>query len=271
MNVILATLVVSLVLSALLGFLLGVFKKVFHVTVDPAEAAVRAELPGANCGACGYPGCDALAAAIASGSAPAGACTVGGAPVAAAVGRVMGVEASAETQVAILACQGTHSACAPKARYNGVGTCAAAKLSVNGTKRCDWGCIGFGDCARACPFDAMRMGEDGLPRVNYRNCTGCGLCVAACPQKILSRVPKERTGAITLCSNRNDKKARVAKDCKVGCIKCGKCERVCPLSCIEVTDGIPLVDYARCDSCGECVKNCPTKALALIEHTVNAV
>ncbi len=268
MQTIIYTFVVSLALAAMLGFLLGVFKKVFHVDVDPTEAAVRAALPGANCGACGYPGCDGLAAAIARGDAAANACTVGGAAVAAEVGRILGVEASAETKAVVLLCQGANDKCKPKAEYVGVKTCQAAKLSVNGTKLCDWGCIGLGDCEVSCPFDAIHVLEDGIPHVDYAKCTGCGICVAKCPQSILSLFPTERKGAVALCSNRNTRKAQVIKDCKVGCIKCGKCEKVCPKACIKVTNGIPVVDYSVCDSCGECVRNCPTKVLALLETTV---
>jgi Na+-translocating ferredoxin:NAD+ oxidoreductase RNF subunit RnfB len=271
MNVILLTLVVSLALAGILGFLLGVFKKLFYVAVDPAESSVRAVLPGSNCGACGYPGCDALASAIAGGLAPVGACTAGGAATAKAVGLVMGVDGVAETQVAVLLCQGTSSACPPKARYVGVKTCLAAKISSNGTRLCDWGCIGLGDCERVCPFDAIRMGEDGIPHVDYRKCTGCGICVAECPRKILARVARARTGAVTLCQNRSEKKAQVRKNCSVGCVKCGMCEKVCPLSCIRLDDGIPEVDYAICDSCGECVRKCPTKSLSLVELTVKEV
>lgn len=271
MQIIIATLIVSLVLAVVLGFLLGFFKKVFHVEVDPVRAEIRAALPGANCGACGYPGCDGLAAAIALGEAPVNSCTVGGSATAASIGKIMGVKADAETQVAVLLCQGTKEKCKPKAEYNGVKTCQGAKLAINGTKLCDYGCIGFGDCETACPFDAIHVKEDGLPHVDYAKCTGCGLCVNTCPQKILTRVPTARKGAIALCSNRNSRKAQVIKDCKAGCIKCGKCEKVCPKECIKVTDGIPLVDYAICDSCGECVKNCPTKVLSLIEDKIVAV
>ncbi len=268
MNIIIATLVVSFGLALLLGFLLGFFKKVFHVEVDPTEAAVRAVLPGVNCGGCGYPGCDGFAAAVAAGDAPVNGCTAGGAETAKAVGDVMGQTVSAETRAVVLLCQGTLDKCPAKAEYIGVRTCKAAKLSVNGTKLCDWGCIGFGDCEVACPFDAIHVQADGIPHVDYAKCTGCGLCVAACPQMILRLEPARRTGAIALCSNRNTRKAQVIKDCKTGCIKCMKCEKVCPKQCIKVINGIPVVDYVVCDSCGECVKNCPTKVLALLEETV---
>ncbi len=271
MQIIITTLVISLVLSALLGFLLGVFKKMFHVPVDPTEADIRAVLPGANCGACGFPGCDGLASAIARGEAPANACTVGGASVAEAVGKIVGVNASAETVVAFLHCQGSKEVCLPKASYNGIRTCQAVKLSINGLKLCDWACIGYGDCEKACPFDAIHMQEDGLPHVDYSKCTGCGICVKECPQMILSTVPAARKGSAPLCSNRNTKKAQVIKDCKAGCIKCLKCEKVCPKQCLKVINGIPVIDYALCDSCGECVTNCPTKALVLIEKIVKGV
>ena len=50
-----------------IGLLLGVAGKKFAVEVNEKEIAVREQLPGNNCGGCGYPGCDGLAAAIAAG------------------------------------------------------------------------------------------------------------------------------------------------------------------------------------------------------------
>lgn len=268
MKILLATLAVSLGLAALLGFLLGFFKKIFHVESDPCEALVREALPGTNCGACGFAGCDALAAAVIRGDAPVDGCTSGGAEVAKKVAEIMGVTSEAVTRVVVLRCQGTLEHCKPKADYIGVKTCKAAKIAVNGTKQCDFGCIGFGDCEVACPFDAIHVAPDGIPHVDYAKCTGCGLCVAACPNLLLELVPRDRTGAIAPCSNRDTKKAQVIKDCKIGCIKCLKCERVCPKECIKVINGIPVVDYDVCDSCGECVRACPTKVLALVEDVI---
>ncbi|HHU36238.1 MAG TPA: RnfABCDGE type electron transport complex subunit B [Treponema sp.] len=268
MNLIIATLVVSLALAALLGFLLGFFKKIFYVEVDPAEEEIREVLPGANCGACGYAGCDALATAIVRGEVLASSCPVGGAEVANKIADIIGVKTDAVTKVVVLLCQGVLEKCPTKADYIGVKTCQAAKLSVNGTKLCDYGCIGFGDCEAACPFDAIHVRADGIPHVDYAKCTGCGLCTEVCPNLLLELVPVERTGAIALCSNRNPRKAQVFKDCKVGCIKCLKCEKACPKDCLKVINGIPVIDYAVCDSCGECVSVCPTGVLTLVEDLV---
>ncbi|EFW37504.1 RnfABCDGE type electron transport complex subunit B [Treponema phagedenis] len=266
MHSLVLTLVVSLALSLLLGFALGFFKKLFFVEVDEKVAQIRDALPGANCGACGFPGCDGFAEAVATGEAPVNGCKVGAAPVTEKIAAILGTGGTAESEVCVLLCQGSHDVCKDKASYNGIQTCTAVKISINGLKNCDWGCIGFGDCERACPFDAIHIKEDGLPHVDYDKCTGCGICVAECPQQILRTVPTTRTGALALCSCRNPKKAQIMKNCKRGCIKCMKCERNCPKGAIKVINGIPVTDYTLCDSCGLCVSGCPTKVLVLLEN-----
>lgn len=268
MHIIISTLVVSIVLAFFLGLLLGVFKKVFHVEVDQTVSDIRAALPGANCGGCGFPGCDGLAAAIAAGDAPVTACTAGGPGVAESIGKIMGVTASAERKVSLLLCRGSREKTMDKAVYIGVKTCRGAKLSVNGTKLCDYGCIGFGDCVAACPFGAVKLSVDGLPEIDFEKCTGCGVCVSVCPQKILSLFSTSAKGSVLLCSCHNQNKPRLLKDCKAACIKCGKCSRQCPVHAISMESGLPVVDYALCDSCGECVKGCPTGALSLLEDVM---
>lgn len=269
MGVIVWTLVVSLLLAFLLGLLLGVFKKIFHVDVDKTVADVRAVLPGANCGGCGFPGCDGLAAAIATGDAPVTACTAGGPSVAEAVGKIMGVNAEVDSKVSVLLCRGSKEKTEDKAFYVGIKSCRAAKLSVYGTKRCDYGCIGFGDCEAACPFAAIAVSPStGLPEVDFDKCTGCGVCVSVCPQNILSLFSKSAAGAVLRCSCYNQKKPQLLKDCKAACIKCGKCAHQCHTHAISMPKGLPVVDYTLCDSCGECAKGCPTGALALLEKTL---
>lgn len=268
MNNIILTLLLSLSISFLLGLLLGTFKRVFYVATDPKVALIRSVLPGANCGACGYPGCDGFASAVAKGDAKTNGCPVGSSPVAKKVGEIMGVNADSAKKIAVLLCQGSHDVCQNKSEYIGVHTCIAAKVAINGTKNCDWGCIGFGDCELACPFDAIHVKENGLPYVDIEKCTGCGICVATCPQHILKTIESDKLGSIALCSCRNTKKAMIMKNCKRGCIKCMKCEKVCPTSAIKVTDGIPVVDYSLCNSCGKCIEGCPTKVLAYVQDKV---
>ena len=266
---ILYTLGISLILAFVLGILLGFFKKVFHVEVDPKIQEVRKALPGANCGGCGYPGCDGFAAAFVSGDAEPNGCVAGGSETAKTVSAIMGSTADAVDKVSVIACQGASETVAKlKGSYLGVKSCMAAKLSCGGTKVCDWSCIGFGDCQEVCPFGAIKIGEKGLPVVDYEKCTGCGICVKHCPQKVLSVIPQNTKGVIALCSNRNPVKPAILKGCSMGCLKCGKCEKLCPKGAIKLTNGIPVVDYTLCDSCNKCVEGCPTKVLALVENVI---
>lgn len=262
--IILYTALVAVVLAFVLGFLLGFFKKVFYVQEDPLQGKIRAALPGANCGGCGFPGCDGYAAAVAKGKSSVDGCSAGGKQTAQKLAEIMGVQSSAEEQIAILACQGSKEHAFLKGEYIGISTCAGAKQSIGGTKMCAWGCIGFGDCVEACRFDAIHIAESGLPEIDKQKCTGCGMCVKTCPQHLLARIPVERKGSIALCSNRSQNKPSIIKQCKSGCIKCGKCERTCKQGAIKLVDGIPVTDYTKCIACGECVAGCPTKVLFLL-------
>ncbi|HSV56183.1 MAG TPA: RnfABCDGE type electron transport complex subunit B [Magnetospirillaceae bacterium] len=268
MSAILITLGFSASLAFALGLALGVSKRIFHVEQDPNEARIREALPGVNCGGCGYPGCDGYAAAVAAGVAPVDKCAPGGKSVVEILAGIMGVSASSEETVAVLHCQGNREKAALKGNYVGVPTCRAAKLSAGGTKVCAWGCMGYGDCALVCRFDALRIGGDGLPRVDYDKCTGCGMCVSECPQSLYTLVSRERKGSVVLCRNRSVVKPSVAKACKVGCIKCEICVRNCPEKCIAMENGVPMTDYPRCTSCGVCATKCPTKCYRMLEDGV---
>lgn len=48
----------------LFGFGLAFASKIFHVEVDTRIEDITKILPNANCGACGYPGCQGFAEAI---------------------------------------------------------------------------------------------------------------------------------------------------------------------------------------------------------------
>lgn len=264
--IILVTLGFSALLAFFLGAALGMFRDLFAIERNPMIDKVKAALPGVNCGACGYSGCEAYAMAIVERGAKVTLCTSGGAKSAAEVGALMGVKADAKDMVAVLRCQGTRDKAALKGEYSGARTCRASKISTGGIKLCPWGCMGFGDCVAVCSFDALGMGKDGLPVIDYSKCTGCGMCSRECPQDLFVIVKKERAGSVALCSNRAQVKQTVGKACKAGCIKCELCVKACPKSAIKMDRGLPIVDYELCDSCGICVQKCPTKVLSLLEE-----
>jgi len=242
------------VLGLLFGFGLFVASRVFRVHVDPRVGRLQNALPGSNCGACGFAGCSGFAKAIVHGSADVAGCIPGGEHVAHLVADIMGVEAKeVEKRVAVLHCNGRDIP--DKYVYEGVMTCQAANLLFGGPKECPYGCIGFGDCAKACPFDALHM-VDGFPVVDEAKCTSCGKCVAACPKGLFELVSLARLVHIR-CESR-DKGKDVRRYCKVGCIACKKCETVCKFDAVHVEDNLAVIDYEKCTSCGMCVKECPT-------------
>jgi RnfABCDGE-type electron transport complex B subunit len=264
MSIVLITALFALALAFALGLALGFFKEFFAVEQDPLIGRIREALPGANCGACGFPGCEGYAVAVAGGRAGINSCSVGGQPVAEKLSALVGGTADVKPVIAVLACMGTREKALNKGEYIGVKTCRAAKISTGSIKRCSWGCQGFGDCVKVCKFGAISMGENGIPFVDTALCTGCKACMAECPQHIIWAFPKETKGARPLCSNLNVNKAMVAKNCKSGCIKCELCVKNCPEQCIKMANGIPVVDNVLCTSCGTCVAKCPTKVMTLV-------
>jgi Na+-translocating ferredoxin:NAD+ oxidoreductase RNF subunit RnfB len=246
MQTIIVTAIFSVILAFVLGVLLGIFRRIFHVETDVLVNLVRETLPGANCGACGFPGCDGYAAAVAAKTAAPNKCTVSSSEETHKRGELLGVNVVSVPKAAFLACGGTHE-CAPlKGDYNGTLSCQGAKISAAGTKLCAWGCIGFGDCVSKCQFGALSMGEDGLPVVDTELCTGCGLCAAACPQSLLRLLDKNTHGPAVRCANANPIKPAVRKSCKAGCIKCEICVKNCPAQAIVMKNGVPDFDYTKC-------------------------
>lgn len=244
-------------LGLLIGIMLLFAALKLTIKVDEREAAVRAVLPGANCGACGFPGCDGLAAAIAAGRAPLNACTVGGQPVAEQIGRIMGQEVTAaESKVAVLICRGGKAEAASRFQYRGAQDCRQAALLLGGPKACIYGCVGLGHCVSVCPFKAITMGENGLPVINEKRCTGCGRCVNECPKSVLRLIP--RTKLVYLACASHDRGRAVKDVCRVGCIGCGLCVKVCPTAALRMEANLPVMDFARCIDCGICVHRCPT-------------
>ena len=159
MKTILLAMLVLGVLGGIFGALLAYASKIFYVKVDPKQAAVREALAGANCGGCGYPGCDGYAAAVAKGEAPCNRCVAGGAETAARVAEIMGAANEAgEKMVAFVPCSGCEGVAEKRFNYTGPEDCQAAMLfGGKSNKLCTFACIGLGNCVRACQFDAMHI------------------------------------------------------------------------------------------------------------------
>lgn len=247
----------------LLGLFLGAADKKFKVEVDERELLIREELPGNNCGGCGYAGCDALAKAISAGEAPIDACPVGGPPVAAKIGAIMGQEAGeARRMVAFVKCAGDCEKTSLDYDYCGAQDCEMLSfVPSGGPKSCNYGCLGFGTCAKVCPFDAIHV-VNGVAVVDREACKACGKCVAHCPKHLIELVPYELDHLVA-CSSK-DKGKQVTNACKAGCIGCKKCERACPAEAITVTDNVAHVDVEKCANCGVCALECPRKIITNI-------
>lgn len=243
-----------------IGVFLGVAGKKFAVEVDEKEIQVREELPGNNCGGCGYPGCDGLAAAIAKGEAPVNACPVGGAPVAAKIAAVMGEEVGETVRMcAFVKCAGDCEKSTTNYDYTGVEDCKmVALMQGGGAKACAFGCLGYGSCVKACPFDAVHI-VNGIAVVDKEACKACGKCVAACPRHLIELIPYSQEHAVA-CNSREKGKA-VMNACKVGCIACKKCERECPAQAITIEDNLAHIDAEKCTNCGKCKETCPRKII----------
>jgi RnfABCDGE-type electron transport complex B subunit len=256
---ILSATAVIVVCGILVGVALVFFGRKLHVEVDEREAAVRELLPGNNCGACGYAGCDAMAAAIVSGEAAVNGCPVGGAAAAEKIGSVMGVAAEAsQKMVAFVRCNGSCAHTSVKEFFTGVEDCrSAAAIGINPWK-CDFGCTGFGSCAKVCPENAIRV-VDGVAVVDPERCVGCGLCVKTCPGQLIEMIPYEQK-VFVRCRN-TGKGPEVKAVCSAGCIGCRLCTKQCEQGAITVENNLAHIDPALCTNCGKCAQKCPTKAI----------
>jgi H+/Na+-translocating ferredoxin:NAD+ oxidoreductase subunit B len=265
-------LLVFTLIGVFFGFTLAAVAMRFQVPVNPLVERVRANLPAANCGACGFPGCQAYAEALVEQSeVPPNLCAPGRGSVARALGHLTGKDVGAVLdRIVVMRCQGTSAWARQEAIYAGVDTCAAASLVFGGPKACKNGCLGLGDCVRACPFDALHIGSDGIAVVDVDKCTGCGLCVPVCPKDLFQMYP--RVHRVELSCVAREKQTIVRATCMVGCTLCRKCVSKCPAGAITWDGRTILIDHEMClaygPSCEEaCVDICPS----FILHRVGQV
>lgn len=260
MNVIIPVVLV-VIIGLIASIILTIAAKKFEVKEDPLFYTLRAELPGANCGGCGYAGCDDYAHALVDDpdGVPCTKCAVGGPDCAAKLASALGKDASGmEKKVSFVMCNGTGENAKQLYEYNGIHSCKAAKSLFGGPKVCSYGCIGLGDCVAVCDFDAIDI-VDGVAVVNRDKCTSCGACVKGCPQSLIKIVP-EKSKVQVRCHN-NDKGADARKACNTACIGCHMCEKACKFDAIHVDGFISSIDTDKCKNCGLCAQKCPTGAI----------
>jgi electron transport complex protein RnfB len=263
MNIVIDTLVAFLSLGLLgsaFAVLLYVAFTKLSVQTDPRLELILFALPGSNCGACGFAGCQGLAESLLDKKVEVTGCLAGGNETAQKLAEVMGVSLEVQTElVAYVACQAGRNEARAKYEYRGVPNCQAASLYFGGDKACQYGCLGMGSCVEACPFDAIAITDKGIALVNAGKCKSCKKCVAACPRKLIDMVPKNQA---VLVSCRNQDRPRKAKEvCTISCTACRICEKNCPEKAIVVQNNLAVINYDICTQCKICVEKCPQKSI----------
>lgn len=268
MNSVLISFIVMASIGLVLAILLYIASIYFKVEENEDVKKVRLILPGLNCGACGYPGCDGYATAIAENDAPLDKCLPGGEKVknkliALKNGESLSneeienqnTEENNDRKVAYVKCNGDCDKVTNKPECTG----SCSELNKSTTTGCKYGCLGCGDCEKACNFDAIII-KDGLAFVYEDKCVACGACVKACPRNIIELLPVESRIRVA-CSN-TDLGRDVNGVCSVGCIACHICEKQCNFDAIHVNDNLAKIDYSKCTQCEACVNKCP-------KHTID--
>jgi Na+-translocating ferredoxin:NAD+ oxidoreductase subunit B len=258
-------------LAALFAVVLYAVAKKFAVEEDPRVTEVTEMLPGINCGACGFPGCSAMAQGLVDAADEKGDitglyCPPGGKETMDKIAEYFGLEVQdAKPTVAVLRCGGSCEASPPKSTYDGPRSCAVAHSTFSGEGGCPFGCLGHGDCVVACEFDAIHINpETMLPEVIPDKCTSCGACVRACPRNLIEIRPRGRRDRRVWVNCQNQEKGAVArKNCSVACIGCGKCVKTCETikQAITMENNLAYIDPEKCIACGQCVPVCPTGAI----------
>ncbi len=265
-SIVLAILIVSAI-GVIAGIGLSLASVALEVPVDEKQVAVRELLPGANCGGCGYSGCDAYAEAVAKGEAEPGLCAPGGAETAEKISALMGVSGGAFVpHAAYVRCFGGCAHTKKVFSYRGTETCAGVNTLFSGDNSCNYGCLGRGDCAAVCPTGAISVNSNGVAEVDDSLCTGCGKCVKICPKGIIDLRPLNRPEHLEVTCSNKDKGPLAKKACSVACIGCGLCVKACEFDAVHVTDHLAAIDPGKCTRCGKCAEKCPEKCILVFDH-----
>lgn len=240
------------------GLLIILISKFCVIKENPKIAEINAQLCGANCGGCGYPGCDGFARALVEGKASLDACGATSKENKIEISNILGISYSGgEETIAVVACNGGNN-CEDKYEYQGYGDCVSQQILANGSKECAVGCMGVGSCVDACPNLAIEC-RDGYAQIDPDLCVSCGVCINVCPKQLIKRIPKSAKIYVA-CSTQCKGKA-VMDMCKTGCISCGLCQRFCPKDAIYLVNNVPIIDYSKCTACMTCFEKCPRKVI----------
>lgn len=262
-SVIIAVMIVGII-ALVCGIALAVASIALAVPTDEKAEAITEMLPGANCGACGFSGCAGYASALSQGKTTNTAlCNPGGGEVSKQIAAYLGLAAGeVEPMAAVVLCQGTRENATTKMRYQGVSSCKMASQLFGGPKDCVYGCLGLGDCVNACPYHAIHI-CDGVARINPETCRACKMCINTCPKGLIELLPLNKSRAAVLCKNK-DKGVLARKECKMACIGCMKCVKVCEAGAVTVANFNAHVDQSKCIGCGKCHEACPVKCIDIL-------
>ena len=254
-------------LGLLFATILAIAYKKMKVYEDPRIDQVESMLPGANCGACGMPGCRAFAEKLVGMEMNLVKCTVSSPSSVEKIATFLGVDAGGgEKVVARLLCAGGTKESPRQVAYSGhLNTCRGEAAIAGGTKDCNWGCLGWGDCADACDFDAIHMNANGLPVVDIDKCVACNDCVEICPKGLFTLMPTTQK-LIVQCKSLLAGEEALAR-CSVACNACGRCAADSIPGLIEMSNNLPVIHYEMNELTSPVATvRCPTGAIVWLEH-----
>ncbi len=227
---------------------------------------ISACLPGANCGACGFPGCFAYAQALTKDKniffTNTCATVLQEPKMLKDLEKVLGIEVDSSkiNKKAVIHCHGNSDVIGD---YTGIKSCKVATKLVGGDKRCPYGCLGYGDCVAVCPKNAISIDKEmNVAVIDPDKCIGCGLCVKECPRGIIKLVPA-KANIVYQCSYESLKNIPGRERCDMGCLHCKKCFKACENGAIiwDEEKSVPNFDFSKCTMCGKCIEACPRNRL----------